>query len=260
LANFLGHTDAHGNRHPENGAQAQTFTLGVEYSLTDRLAISASLPYTAARFCCNPSPNFPRTGINDGHYHGAWQDYHFDVRYNVLTQPLVVTPFLAFVVPSHHYQTFLAEAVGRDLREAHIGVNVGRRFDPLFTNAYFDSHIGYVFSEKALGISTNRTEANLAVGYFVTPRFSARLIGAYQKTEGGLTSDDIFGGQLSPELQLGHDRLVRNNYFRAGLVGSFSISPKTELYAGYVRTMWGTDTHYGYGVSLGISRSFPREK
>ena len=260
FSNFLGHSDVHGKAHPENGSQAQIVTLELEHSLTDRLAVSFSVPYLAARFCCNPAPGFPRTGINDGHYHATWQDYHFELRYNVLEKPLVVTPSLAFVIPSHHYQTIRAEAVGRDLREAHIGVDVGRLLDPLFTKAYVDAHLAYVFSEKALGISTNRTAADGAVGYFVTPRFTARVIAAYQKTHGGLTSDDIFGGQLTPELQLGHDRLVRNNYLRAGFAGSFAVSPLVDLYAGYVKNLWGTDTHYGYGISAGVSHTFPARR
>ena len=115
----------------------------------------------------------------------------------------------------------------------------------------------HVFSEKALGISTNRTAADGAVGYFVTPRFSARVIAAYQKTHGGLTSAEVFSGKLSPDLQMGHDNLLRSNYLRAGFAGSFAVSPSVDLYAGYVKNLWGTDTHYGYGISVGVSHTFP---
>jgi hypothetical protein len=259
-SDYLGHLDNAGNGVAENGSQAQIATLDVDYSVTDRLAISFSVPYTLSRLGNNPSPHLvDRTGINDGHYHGAWQDYDLELRYNVLMQPLVVTPFLSFVVPSHDYQTVAAEAVGRDLRETHLGMNIARTLEPLLPKAYVDAHVGYVFSQQALGISTNRTIADVAGGYFVTPRFTARGVVSYQRTHGGLTSEQVFADPpvLTPDLLHGHDRLLRDTHLRAGLAGSFSIGPRTDLYAGYVKTLWGKNSHYGYGITVGVSRAFP---
>lgn len=255
FSNFLGHLGPDGAKHPENGSRSQAVTLEVDHSLTDRLAMSVSLPYIATKFS-DPAPGVDRSGINDGHYHATWQDYHLDVRYNALRRPVVFTPFLALVVPSHHYETIGEVAVGRDLRELHLGFNVGRLLDPWLPNAYFDVHAGYAFSQKALGVSTNKTFADLSAGYFITPRLSGRIIANLQKTHGGLACGQCVGGDIPPDVSLGHDRLLRDNHFRAGLGVDFAVTPATGIYAAYVNTVRGSSTHYGYGVSAGVSRTF----
>jgi hypothetical protein len=259
---YHGHLDYLGHKRAEQGSQAQIVTLDVDYSVTDRFAVSFSVPYVFARLGSNPVAAFRGhpAGANDGHYHGTWEDYALDLRYNILMQPFVVTPFLSFIVPSHHYQTVAVEAVGRDLHETHVGFNIGRTLDPLLPKAYVDTHLGYVFSEKSLGISTNRTVADIGAGYFVTPRFTARGVISYQQTYGGLTSKQVLVDPITPELFQGHDRLLRDTHLRAGVSGSFSVGPRTDVYAGYVHTLWGKNSHYGYGITAGVSRAFPRAR
>jgi hypothetical protein len=256
FADYLGHLDEKGNKVHLSPSRAQGITIEAAYNVSDRLAVGVSLPYTATQNGKDPSPTSGHVGIDDGRYHASWQDYHFDVRYNVLMRPLVLTPFFTYVQPSHHYPTIGEAGSGRDLREAHIGFDIGRLLDPLAPNAYFDAHAGYVFSEKLLGIGTNRTVADLAAGYFVTPRFSPRLIGSYVRTHGGLTSDYVFGLDIPRALFLEHDRLLRDTHLRVGLGVSFAITSTLDLNAGYVRVVNGTNTHYGRGVSIGIARTF----
>lgn len=121
FADFKGHLNQHGNEIPLGGSRSQSVTLDIDSSLTDRFAFTASLPYVATRNGKDPSPAAGHTGIDDGHYHSTWQDYHFNVRYNLLTKPVVLTPFVGMVIPSHHYATIGEAAPGRDLRETHIG-------------------------------------------------------------------------------------------------------------------------------------------
>jgi hypothetical protein len=256
FSDFRGHINNDGSRDPVNGTQSQAITLQVDYSVSDRLGISASLPYIATRLGNNPAPGFPRPGIDDGRYHSTWQDFHLDARYNILTQPLALTPFLTIVIPSHHYETIGEEAVGRDLREAHVGFNIGRLLVPLLPYAYLDGQVGYVFSEKALGISVNRTIASLSAGYFITPRWSSRLFANYQKVHGGVTSDQFFGHQLPPDVSLGHDRLLRDDHLRAGLGFDYAVTRNIDVYAAYTTLVWGRNTHYGHGISAGIARTF----
>jgi hypothetical protein len=256
-SNFPGHINNDGSRDPVNGSQSQGVTLQLDYSASDRLGISASLPYLATRLGSNPAPGFPRPGIDDGKYHSSWQDFHLDARYNVLTQPLVLTPFLTIVIPSHHYQTTGETAIGRDLREAHLGFDIGRLLDPLLPRAYVDSHIGYVFSQKVLGVKTDRAIAKLSAGYFITPRWSSRLIANFQKVHGGVTSDQFFGHQLPPDVSLGHDRLLRDDHLHAGLGFDYAVTPTVDVYATYIKLVWGRNTHYGHAISAGIARTFP---
>lgn len=265
FADFLGHLDERGRKaRPMSGSQDagvgasryQALTLEIDHSFSDRFAVTASVPYTATRNGPDASPTSGHYGIDDGRYHMAWQDYHLEGRYNVLMRPVVLTPFLEYVLPSHHYATIGEAGTGRDLQELHAGFGLARVFDPVLPRAYVDSEVAYVFSQKAFGVSTNRTLATLSLGYFVTPRFSVRALGSYQKTHGGLTSDFVFGPDISPALFLNHDRLLQDDHFRAGWAASFSISPHADVYVSAVRTVWGRNTHYGRGFSAGYSRTF----
>ena len=256
FSDYLGHLNENGDKIHLGASRAHGLTLGVEYSFSDRFAVSASLPFAATQNGKDDSPTSGHHGIDDGHYHSAWQDYHFEARYNVLTDPLVVTPFIGYVLPTHDYATIGEAGAGRDLQELHVGVNLGRLLDPAFPNTYFDVHLGYVFSEEAFGISTNRSMASLTLGHFFTPRYSARLIADYQNTYGGLTSDYVFGTTIPEELFIEHDRLLQDDHFRMGFGGTMSVNEKLDVYLAYIQVISGANTHYGRGLSLGVSRTF----
>ena len=256
-SHFLGHIGPDRVWIPVSPSRSQGLTLQLDYSFSDRLAVSASVPYAGTQNGPDPSPAGGHVGIDDGRYHSAWQDYHFDVRYNLMSRPFVLTPFLTYVVPSHAYTTVGEAAIGRDLRETHIGFNAGRLLNPLLPNAYIDAHIGYVFSQRYLGITTDRTIADVSAGYFVTPRFSARMIVNYQGAHGGLSCGPCFEGpDIPPLLAHQHDRLLADSHVRIGVGTGFSLTPSTDFYAAYVKTVWGQSSHYGHGVALGFSRSF----
>jgi hypothetical protein len=257
FSDYLGHLDENGNKVHLSASRAQGLTFEIGYSVTDRLALAFSVPYTATRNGKDPSPTSGHVGIDDGRYHAAWQDFRFDARYNILTRPVVLTPFLTLVQPSHHYATIGEAGAGRDLRELQIGFDVGRLLDPIAPNAYFDAHAGYVFSEKLLGIRTDRTVVDFAAGYFITPRFSSRLLVNYLSTHGGLTSDYVFGPNIPLALFLEHDRLLHDKHVRVGAAMSFAINSAIDFNAAFVTTVSGTNTHYGRGASTSISYTLP---
>jgi len=72
-------------------------------------------------------------------------------------------------------------------------------------------------------------------------------------------SDYVFGPDIPRELFLEHDRLLRDTHLRMGLAASFALSSTLDLDAGYITLVRGKNTHYGRGVSLSISRTFPRK-
>lgn len=258
FSDFLGHLDHTGKKLVDVGpSQSQGISLGVDYSVTDRLALSFSVPFTLTRNGKQGSPSLGRTGIDDGRYHGAWQDYHFEARYNVLTRPVMLTPFVTYVLPTHDYAAVGEAGVGRNLRELRVGFDAGRLLDPVLPNAYFHARIGHSFAEKFLGIRPNRSTANLEIGYFVTPRFTSRFLAHGQYGHEGLTGDVVFG-QLPPDGALfrEHDRILKDSNFRVGLGASYAVSEKVDVSAALITIVSGRDTHYGNGVSLSVSRTF----
>ena len=103
-------------------SRAQISVVELEYALTDRLALNASLPYIASKYTgslqdpiyleihdrydeyrrINPAA---APSLDTGDYNATFQDFVFLVRYNVLERGLTVTPVIGATVPSHDYRT-----------------------------------------------------------------------------------------------------------------------------------------------------------
>ena len=256
---FEGHFYSDGSKIPHGGSHSRTFSLGIEHSLTDRLALSASIPYVASKNGIEPQPVLGRTGIDDGKYHSTFQDFRFGARYKLYEGPVIVTPSLTLRIPSHSYPTIGEAAVGSDLKEADIGVDLGKVFAERF---YADLALTYALVERFHGISTNHGNLDLTVGYFVTPQLEARVIGMWQKGYGGLTANQVFSPgppirnpALSDVLWFGHDRLLRDDFERAGAGVSYLINPKLAVSGTFVRMLSGTNSHFGYLYSIRVSRT-----
>lgn len=262
-SDFQGHVSETGERQPHGSSKARALDLGIDTVLTPRLAVSFSLPYVSVRNGPEPSPVAGRSGNDDGRDHATWQDYHAEVRYNVVSRGIVVTPFVGLVVPSHHYAVFAEAGQGRDLREVQGGVDLGRLLTSRWHQPYVEARLLYAIPEKVFGISTNRVGVDASLGFFVTPTFSLRGLVNWQRTSGGLTADQVFGPggpptpnpNLDPVLFQQHDRLLQDRHLRDGLAASWAVTSNTEVFAGVVRTVSGRNTHYGTGFSVGIARS-----
>src|SRR5262245_39172674 len=186
------HLDELGNRLDRGRIRSNTLSMDLDYGVTRSLAVHVGLPLSMVKYTgntphYNPSVRF----IDDGTYHGGFQDFRFGARYNLVrNSPVVITPFVEGVVPSHDYVTFAHSAIGRGVRELLVGTNIGWRGGESFLpNAFFQTRINYSFVEKVLGRSHNRTNIDMEVGYFLTPRLAVTGIASYAKHHEGLDYD-----------------------------------------------------------------------
>lgn len=265
---FKGHYTTQGDKVFLGAARAQSVTFEIEYGITNKLAVTLSLPIVAVRYAdTNPpiaflrgefaalktSLNYNHDFLDDGSYHGTLQDFVLNLRYRVLKKPLVLTPFIAAVIPSHSYAYVGEAAPGRNLHEFRFGVNAGRRLDPFLKNAYAHFQYSYAVAERSLGISTNRSNATMEVGYFLTKKLSVRGLADWQHTYGGLRFPiDL----TTPELALTHDRLLRARYWHVGGGATYSFPRRFDISGNLITFVAGNDTHFGTGFTLSISRSF----
>jgi len=253
---FYGHLESDGRKFHGGDSYSRVLFVEVDYGLTDRLAFTASVPYVWARNGRDPSPVAGFTGVDDGHYHGTLQDYRFTLRYRALADPLVLTPFVRYVLPSHHYETRAEAAPGRDLEEWIVGVDVGRVLFSRQYPTYVHLSLGYAFVEELVGVSTDRLNAGLVVGYFVTPGLSVNARGVLQNTYGGLSVDHVFGPHVSDEEFLEHDRLLADDSERAGLGAGYAFGPRWSIDVAWLTVVGGSDTHYGDTYAIAVHRSF----
>jgi hypothetical protein len=113
-----------------------------------------------------------------------------------------------------------------------------------------------------MGISLNRSNAKGQVSYHVKGRLSALGQLYWQRTHGGLRlgspppADLEFPGEVTTmDLWYQHDRLLRDNYWRAGGGLNYSLG-QLDLFAAYTAFVAGTDTHAGRAITIGFSVPF----
>jgi len=248
------HLDYTGKKFDPGHIRTHTQIISLEYGLTHKLALDADIAYVASRFL-GPYPPEPHGPPDTGSYHPTFQDLRIGIRYNVLHGPVVISPSVAVVVPTHHYETRGHSAVGRDLHELQMGVNVGRDLEDILPDTYVEGRFAFAIVERVAGLNLNRSNADWEVGHFATDRISLRFTGTWQKTYGGL---DFPLDSNFPHFHDIHDRAVRSNFVRLGGGASFSLTRSVDLHADYTNTISGINTHSARGIALGISWRFSR--
>ncbi len=172
-------------------------------------------------------------------------------------------PSVSLGLPTHNYEYRGESVVGRQLTEATFALDVGQRLDALSPNVSVVGRYSYGFVEKVLDIPNNRSNASVEGRYvFFGGRLTARGFALWQFTHGGLRFGSIppaylvIPGEVNTEERLfEHDRLLRDNNFRAGGGVSYSFV-QADVFASYIHYVSGTDTHAGGALTLGISWPF----
>jgi hypothetical protein len=246
------HVDYKGNRFDSGPIRTHSVISSLEYGLKNRVALDADVTFVASKYegFVGPVPHGP---VDTGVYHPAFQDLRVGARFELLSRPLVVTPFVATVIPTHNYETRGHSAVGRRLREFQMGVYVGRDLEEILPRSYVQSRYTYSIVENLEEFNLNRSSGDFEFGYFATDRISLRLTGAWQKTYDGI---EIPIDRNHPHYHDIHDRATKANFFRMGGGVSFSLTNALGLHIDVNNTARGANTHAPRGLSLGISWRF----
>ena len=239
--------------------------LAVDYGLTDKLAVSFSIPFVEKKYE-GARPHNPRIlldpedrqspFIDDGNYHGGWQDFGLKLRYNLTDYPWSVTPYVALNVPSHDYVFFAHSAIGTRQDSVQLGVDLGRRFEPPFQDFYLQVGYGYTFVEEVRGVNVDFSQVTFDFGYLVTPGLVARVVGAWRYSHGG-SKACLCPVSRVDDAYFHHDQTQRNDHLNVGVGLDYLISDNWNVTATYGRTVWGENTtKIQPALSLGVTRSF----
>ena len=237
--------------------RSQSFGIGLTYGVTNRLAVSVGIPFIVTKYYGTPGQNFfPHTiPIDDGNYHGTFQDYKIDLSYQAFNGPIAVAPFVSAIIPSHSYTSFAHAAPGRDLYEYLLGASFGGRLDRLLPGSYVELTYSYAFVERVMNIHHDRSDAFLELGYFLTPSLSLRGIGTGSYTHGGISF--LSPQTTPPELFPIHDRIDKSSGISLGGGLSYTLTGATTLNVSYLTQVQGRGGHkIKDALSFGVSYSF----
>lgn len=249
-------------------ARTQGAYFDFSYSFTDKLGVTASLPYLTAKYTVSANATsaffvphrFPDGSIqlDDGHYHGSFADIGLRLRYNITARPFMITPYVEYNGPSNDYLFYSHAIVGRHVNSLGIGSYFGGTLDRVLPNAYLQGRYGYTFDETILNISRHRSLGEVEFGYFITPPLRAFVILAGQITHGGLNGPYDLGEPVaSNPLFFHHTQITRDNYLNIGFGGQYSLNDRVDFF-GVVSHMLTARNLHGltYGINFGFSWGF----
>jgi len=233
----------------------------LSYGVTNRLAVGVNLPFVASRYG-GEKPHKARLAAppgaplyDDGTWHGTFQDFRAEARFRATTGSLAITPMAALVVPSHFYEYLAHSASGRGLTEGQFGVSVGRVLDPILPKAYAQARYVYAVPEKVLGLSHNRSEVSVDLGYFVTDSLTASVFGGLTKTHRGWRATIDYPPPTNPDWE-SHDQLRKAEYVRLGGGLSYALTGSIDVgLSGFATLRSRSDVNMS-GVSLIVSYGF----
>jgi hypothetical protein len=242
------------------------FVVDANYGLTDRWSISAGMPYVFAKFFGNdptkPAPPPPPewlvlTPVDTCQcWHSSFQDVSVGAHYNLVKvrRAFSLMGSVNTGVPSHAYEYVGEAVVGFDLKELSLSADAEQQLNLLIPGLSIDGHYNYAFVERVLGISHNRSNFAVDTGYTLPQGLAAHVILAWQWTYGGVTvvPDEVAG---NPALYTEFHRLLRDNYFHAGLGASYTWRD-WDLSFSFQNTLGGDNTHDVHVYTVTAGRSF----
>lgn len=219
--------------------------LSGTYMLNKRWKISGSIPYVRKRhkgaLAHNPFNDFftfdpPDTRIvDDGRWHGGFQDIYVGAQYLAVDGPLAVSPYFSLGGPASDYPIYGNAIIGKHVWEIPVGVNI--HFTPHFSDWSFGADISYVFSEAVLGVDLDYWLLHASVGYHITPRFASRIFLVKRIAPNALELDDAFFGDWDNEAGFHHDRILKHAYLNGGIGFDYIVSDRYSISGSYYETI-----------------------
>lgn len=250
-------TDAHiifdGTKVHNVETRSNTATFGLDYGLTDRLALSLSLPYVSSRL--KSGEVHPGAIADDGDAHAFVTDFVMQLRYKAIDSRVVVTPLLGVVLPTRDYPTIGHAAHGRGVNEYSAGLDIGHNATAISPYLFVSGSYVYSYVERLdEHVTVDRSNADLQLAYLLSSRVTARVTTTWQNTHGGLNYP------LKPsdaaEHFHHHDQLGRVNFWRVATGLSYAMTSTVELVGGWSTSLAGENSHAFRSWSAGVAWTF----
>jgi hypothetical protein len=249
----VGHFDVQGHANNNGGTRSQALVAEVDYGLFRNVGLLVSVPFIASKYTGPPSylvgPFLTYPGpLDDGFYHGAFQDVRVELRRQWWAGRVPVTPFVGGSFPTNDYETVGEAVPGRHRWDLQAGASAGVDLDRLLPGSYV--HVRYAFGrmQEVNDFPFTRSNIDLEVGAAATSRLVVRGVVNWQVKHAGPSL-----AQLAPDW-VNHDRFIAPSYVNVGGGPSLSLTRSTDLFALLVATAAGSDgAHRERTIAVGVS-------
>lgn len=255
------HLDPNGDKLDLGSMDINAVTTEMEYGVTDRLAVFGSLPYIQRKYTgsyphtvTKPDGTVVVSPIDDGSYHGSFQDLLVGTKYQTGIGQWMITPTITYGHPTHDYYIFSHAAIGTKQKSTTVGLQTGRSLPEPFDRFYVELDYAYSFMEKFQGTTANHSTGFIEVDYFATERLMLRTFAVGQKTYDGIEPADW---AKDPKLYLHHEQIMRTDYIDAAIGALYVLNGRYTASLDVKHNIWGENVHQiKYDIGVGISRAF----
>ncbi len=242
---------------PNAGATTHEFTLAGEYVPIPHLAVDVALPLVLIKYTGDKTA-YPHPGggsYDDGNIHTTLTDLRAGVRYQLLEDPLALSPHIAVSIPVANYETVGNAVAGRHLKALHLGLAVGRVLgESTYVQALYEFSIveKYDRTMDTSQFGQNRSDFTAAIGHkFLDQRLDLHVDVNGRVTHGGLNFSQF--GSLPMDDQLYHDPILAESMLLVGGGVGYALTNDLGITAGARLFVTGSNTQnasvYVFGVT-----------
>jgi hypothetical protein len=252
-----GHFNLQGEKNKNGGTHSKALLAEIDFGVTDSIGLMVRLPFVASKYTGGPMylvqgiPTFPGP-LDDGTYHGAFQDLHVEVRRVWWAGPVAFAPLVGATLPTHNYATHGEAVPGRRRRELQIGASAGADLAPLLPRTFVAVRYAVATAERQHGFPSVRSNMDVDADYALSRVIGVRGLASWQFRHKGPTVPE-----LNAHDWLEHDRFIVSSYANLGGGLTLSIRRDTNLHALWIATVSGrSGAHVARMLSVGATWSF----
>ena len=244
------------------GTTTHQFTLGAEYVPVNNLALNVALPFALLTYTGDKSGVYIHPGggsYDDGNAHATLTDLRAGARYQVLDEPLALTPHIAVSIPVADYETVGNTVAGRHLKALHLGLAIGR----VIGEATY-VHLVYEFSvvEKydrvpaTAQFGQDRSDFAATIGHkLLDQKLDIHIDANGRITHGGVNFSEINFMDNTSDVTLYHDAILAENIYLVGGGVGYQLSNALGVSLSGRLFVAGKNTQNASVIALGVTWS-----
>jgi len=147
---------------------SKSLVADMDWGLPKSIGLTLSLPFIASKYT-GPPGVYSVGGIethpgplDDGFYHGAFQDLHIEVRRMIDFGRFALAPHAGITIPTHEYATDGEAVPGRHRTDFQIGASAGTDISNFIPSSYVHARYSLAAAEVIDDLSSVRSSIDFA--------------------------------------------------------------------------------------------------
>jgi hypothetical protein len=184
--------------------------------------VSVALPLALLKYT-GTLGMYPHPGggsYDDGNTHTTLTDLRAGVRYQVLDDPIALTPHIAVSIPVASYETVGNTVAGRHLKALHLGLGIGRVFgEATYVHLLYEFSVVEKYDRTAVTATYGQERSDFAatIGHkLLDQRLDIHIDANGRVTHGGVNFSEINFADATSDVANFHDAILAETIYLVG--------------------------------------------